>query len=126
MSRFIYFLTANIRKISVISKKIFDFSIKRSQLHTLVLNFIAFFSLFWIIFATFVPIINRKIRKMKRFRTILNLSLLLKIILDREPVRLLCPSERLVKQPGMTIEPSYWLDENERPVPTGRDWLKED
>lgn len=49
-------------------------------MYTLVLNFIAFFSLFWIIFTTFVPIINRKIRKMKRFRTILNLSLLLTVL----------------------------------------------
>ena len=47
-----------------------------------------------------------------------------RLILSREPFRLLCPSERLQAQPGMTIEESYWLDEKERPVPTGRDWLK--
>ena len=47
-----------------------------------------------------------------------------RMILSGEPMKLLCPPERLEAQPGMTIEESYWLDEQERPVPTGRDWLK--
>ena len=48
----------------------------------------------------------------------------MRLILSGESFRLLCPPERLQAQPGMTIEESYWLDEEERPVPTGRDWLK--
>ncbi len=47
-----------------------------------------------------------------------------RLILTRAPIRLLCPPERLQPRPGMTIEESFWLDENEDPVPTGRDWLK--
>ena len=48
-----------------------------------------------------------------------------RLILSGAPMELLCPPERLQAQPGMTIEESFWLDEQERPVPTGRDWLKE-
>ena len=47
------------------------------------------------------------------------------LILSGGPIKLLCPPERLQLQPGMTIEESYWLDENEQPVLTERDWLKE-
>lgn len=44
-------------------------------------------------------------------------------ILERRPIRLLCPGERLIPVEGTAVTESFWLDESEQPVPTGRTWL---
>ena len=46
-------------------------------------------------------------------------------ILERRPIRLLCPEERLIPEPGAAVTESFWLDDDEQAVPTGRKWLHE-
>lgn len=48
-----------------------------------------------------------------------------RIIRQRQPIGLTVPDSRFAIDPGAPALATYWMDENEELVPTGRDWLHE-
>ena len=46
-----------------------------------------------------------------------------RVIRERKPLRLLTPPDRFDPTPDMPRLSTYWMDDDENPVPTGRDWL---
>jgi len=47
------------------------------------------------------------------------------IILNRQPIGLCVPDSRFAVPADAPVLSTYWMDEKENLVPTGRDWLHE-